>query len=112
MSLPTLTTLDVPLRIDETGTIRVGKTRILLELVVDAFHQGEPPEHIVDMYDVLRLGEVYAVIAYYLQHQVELDAYLQQRQIEADALQRQIQAQPGYEERRARLLTRRQPGQE
>ncbi len=111
--VPTLTALDVPLRIDETGTIRVGKTRVILDLVVDAFNQGEQPERIVEMYDVLKLGEVYAVIAYYLQHRVELDTYLQQRRQEAEALRREIESQPGYKEHRARILARRRrQGQE
>ncbi len=107
MALPTLTVLEVPLRIDETGTIRVGNTRVILDLVVDAFNQGESPAQIVERYDVLDLGQVYAVIACYLQHQTELDAYLQQRRHEAEKLRREIEAQPGYEEHRARILARR-----
>ena len=30
----------VPLRLDEQGGIRVGETRILLELVIDAYREG------------------------------------------------------------------------
>ncbi len=109
MAPPTLTALEVPLRIDETGTIRVGNTRVILDLVVDAFNQGESPAQIVEMYDVLDLGQVYAVIAYYLQHRVELDAYLQLRRREAEKLRREIESQPGYAEHRARILAHRRP---
>jgi hypothetical protein len=37
MALPALTALDVPLLMDETGTIRIGRTRVILDLVVAAF---------------------------------------------------------------------------
>ena len=45
-----------PLRIDEYGTIRVGKTRVTLDLVIDAFNNGASPQEIVEMYDALDLS--------------------------------------------------------
>jgi hypothetical protein len=33
-------TLTVPLRTDEHGAIRIGKTRVLLELVIHAYYIG------------------------------------------------------------------------
>jgi len=74
MTIPASTTLDVPLRVDGTGTIRIGKTRVILDLVIGAFHMGQPPEQIVQAYDALKLADVYAVIAYYLAHRTEIDA--------------------------------------
>jgi uncharacterized protein (DUF433 family) len=71
MALPALTALDVPLLMDETGTIRIGRTRVILDLVVAAFKKGDTPEQIIERYDSLKLGEVYAMIAYYLAHQPE-----------------------------------------
>ena len=59
-------TLSVPLREEPPGVLRVGKSRVLLELVIHAYHQGESPEGIVDMYRGLELADVFAVIAYYL----------------------------------------------
>jgi hypothetical protein len=38
----------VPLRRDGTGALRVGTSRVLLELVIEAFHDGETPESIAD----------------------------------------------------------------
>jgi uncharacterized protein (DUF433 family) len=92
MTLPTLTALDVPLRMDETGTIRIGRTRVILDLVVAAFKEGDTPEQIIERYDSLKLAEVYAVIAYYLAHQPELDTYLKQRREAAEALRQEIES--------------------
>ena len=39
-----------PLRVDETGAIRVGQSRVLLELVIRAFQNGASPESIVSSY--------------------------------------------------------------
>ncbi len=81
----------VPLRVDEDGTVRVGGTRVILDLVIRAFQDGASPEEIVQAYDVLRLPDVYAVIAYYLQHQPEIDAYLAERDEEARRLRTEIE---------------------
>ena len=86
------TALDVPLKIEENGAIRVGGTRVLLEVVIHAFQQGETAESIVDSYPTLKLADVYAVIAYYLNHRVEVDAYLQQVEEKAAQIQREVEA--------------------
>jgi uncharacterized protein (DUF433 family) len=61
-----------PLREDANGALRVGSTRVLLELVIQAFQDGATPEAIVQQYSSLSLPEVYAVIAYYLRHRGQL----------------------------------------
>jgi uncharacterized protein (DUF433 family) len=100
--------LPVPLREDETGTIRVGQTRVSLDLVTRAHQDGATPEEIVRRYDTLRLADVYAVIGYYLTHRDTVDAYLDRREEEAEKLKRRIEAthppRPGFwEELEARL---------
>src|SRR5437870_3138660 len=85
-------TLSIPLREDPPGVLRVGKSRVLLELVIHAHQQGKSPQEIVEMYDSLDVGDVYAVIAYYLAHQAEVDEYLRQCDEEAEAIRRRIQA--------------------
>ena len=89
----TPTTIDVPLRTDEYGKLRVGDTRVLLELVIHAFQQGETAEGIIDSYPTLKLADVYAVLAYYLAHRAEVDAYVRQADEAADRIQREIEAQ-------------------
>ncbi|MEM7557387.1 MAG: DUF433 domain-containing protein, partial [Cyanobacteria bacterium P01_A01_bin.84] len=57
-----------PLREDKTGAIRVGKSRVLLEMVIYAFQDGTSPETIIDDYPTLTLSDVYGAIAFYLKN--------------------------------------------
>ncbi|MBI5961370.1 MAG: DUF433 domain-containing protein [Chloroflexi bacterium] len=84
--------INVPLRTDERGKIRVGDTRVLLELVIHAFQQGETAEGIIDSYPTLKLADVYAVLAYYLTHRSDVDAYVQQAEAAAQRIQREVEA--------------------
>jgi uncharacterized protein (DUF433 family) len=99
---------EVPLHRDEFGKFRVGDTRVLLELVIHAFLQGETPEEIVESYPSLKLRDVYAVIAYYLDHRAEIDAYLREADEKADQIQREVEASysPPTLTLRARLRAR------
>ncbi len=98
-----------PLREDETGALRVGGTRVLLELVVHAFEDGATPETIVQRYPTLGLSEVYAVIAYYLRHRDEVEEYLVRREQQAREVRELIEDRQGeLRGIRARLLARRQ----
>ncbi len=98
----------IPLRVDETGTVRVGKTRVILELVIHAFRDGGTPEQIVQDYDTLSLADVYAVIGYYLHHRDEVDAYLAVRAAEGEELRKKIEdRQRHLPDIRARLLAAR-----
>jgi uncharacterized protein (DUF433 family) len=107
MQAMALEPLAVPLRQEATGSIRVGNTRVLLELVIQAFRNGATPEAIVQAYDALDLRDVYAVLAYYLAHEAEVDEYVQRRGDEAMAVRREIEAaQPSTVHLRERLLAR------
>ena len=97
----------IPLRKDTDGTWRVGDSRVLLDLVIHAFDAGRTPEEIIQSYDTLHLEEVYSVIAYYLAHRAEIDAYLQQQEAEAHSLWKDIKKRSDYQEFRNRLLARR-----
>ncbi len=98
-----------PLREDAAGALRVGDSRVLLELVIRAFQDGATPETIVLRYPTLVLSDVYAVIAYYLRHRGEVEAYLEKRDQEAEEVQQQIESeQPDLSEIRDRLLAQRQ----
>jgi len=97
-----------PIREDVAGALRVGDTRVLLELVIRAFQDGATPETIVQRYATLSLPDVYAVIAYYLRHRGEVDEYLARREQKAQEVQRRIESQQGdLSEIRARLLAQR-----
>src|SRR5437867_165853 len=83
----------LPLRVDEGGVIRVGKSRVSLDLVVDQYENGMTAEGLVRAYDTLVLADVHAVIAYYLHHREEVRAYLSRRREEAETLRTQIEAE-------------------
>jgi uncharacterized protein (DUF433 family) len=102
----TLTTETIPLNQDEFGAIRVGKSRVLLELVIRAFLDGVSPESIIQGYETLSLSDVYLTIGYYLNHKSEIDNYLQQREQLAETVsQRLADIQPDLSLIRSRLLS-------
>jgi uncharacterized protein (DUF433 family) len=100
--------LPVPLRELPNGTIRIGDSRIALERVIEEYLNGSTPEQIVENFDTLRLADVYAVLAYYLTHQREVEEYLRRQDQEAEAVRHLIEAsqppRPGF---LAELLARR-----
>jgi len=98
------------LRADEGGAVRVGKSRVTLDLVVEQYENGMTPENLVRAYDTLDLGDVRAVIAYYLRHPEEVRAYLRRREEEARALRAKIEAERPRVSREE-LLARRSAGE-
>ena len=95
-----------PLRVDEGGAVRVGSSRVTLDLVIGQYENGMTPEDMVRVYDTLALADVYSAIAYYLRHRDEVRAYLKRREEEADALKAKFEAGgPGVS--REELLARR-----
>jgi uncharacterized protein (DUF433 family) len=96
----------IPLKADSDGVMRVGDTRVTLDTVVHAFEQGHTAEEIVSHYPALRLADVYAVIAYYLNHQAEVRAYLRQQHEEARETWELIESKADYRAFRERLLAR------
>lgn len=97
----------VPLSRWPDGSIRVGDSRVLVDLVIHAFNDGRTPEEIVINYPTLRLSDVYVTISYYLANQAQLDSYVASRQQEADALWGKINSNPAQKEIREKLLNRR-----
>src|SRR5437764_5417013 len=71
-------TVTVPLREEPPGVFRVGKCRVLLELVLRAFKTGATAEAIVQSYDTLKLADVYAVVSRYLADPAPFEDYLRQ----------------------------------
>lgn len=94
----------IPLSKDQHGAVRVGGTRVTLDVVMGAYDQGATPEQIVQKFGELRLDDVYAVITYYLRHPEEVRAYLEERESEAQALRRKVEADPSGRQLRERLL--------
>jgi uncharacterized protein (DUF433 family) len=84
-------TVSVPLREDPPGVIRVGSSRVLLEIVLDAFKRGESPEAIVRSYKSLRLADVYALISRYLENPAPFEEYLRQSEQDAQAVRQKLE---------------------
>ena len=84
-------TLSIPLYEDPPGVLRVGKSRVLLELVLHAFQRGQTPESIVQSYDTLRLPDVYAVVSYYLANPAPFDEYLRRCDQGAEEVRRRLE---------------------
>jgi len=95
-----------PLRADSGGVIRVGASRVALDLVVEQYENGMAPEDMVRAYDTLDLADAYAVLAYYLRHRAEVGAYLRRRRDEARTLRATIEAEHPRVDR-SELLARR-----
>lgn len=98
----------IPLQRHEDGTIRVANTRVSLDILVAAFRAGATAEEIAQDYPSLTLGDIYAVIAYYLRHEDEVGNYLQERGELAEAVRRQNEGRWPSHDLRSRLLARQQ----
>jgi hypothetical protein len=85
----------VPLREEPAGVFRVGKSRVLLELVIDAFKAGATPEAIVQSYDTLNLADVYAVVSRYLADPAPFEDYLRKCDEAAEETRQRIEAIQG-----------------
>jgi len=95
----------LPLYRDDSGTIRVGNTRVTLDSVAACVSAGCTPEETVHQFPSLELADVYLVFAYYLRHRDKIeDQYLAPRRAEAEALR--LEAAPSGREFRERLLAR------
>lgn len=109
-----ISTTPMPLRLDEDGAVRIAQTRVLLEMLIEAYQQGYSAEEISLQYDAVSLADVYATIAYYLAHTAEVEAYLQAVRQAGIELRQRIEGEAGYEEKRRALrqrLLKRQSGE-
>ena len=112
MSTLSIKPVAVPLWQDSTGAVRVGESRVLLDLVIHAFWKGATPEGIVQSFDTLKLQDVYVVLAYYLAHREDVDLYLARRDEEAETVRQEIEAsQPPRPDLKERLLRRSSAGE-
>ncbi len=103
-----LTAEPLPLVADPDGVVRVAKTRVTLDTIVAAFHDGLTAEEVGEQYPSLQLGEVYAVIGYYLRHQAEVNAYLEARAGDANEVRQENERRFSPVGVRSRLVARRQ----
>ena len=97
----------VPIAADAGGVYRIGGTRVTLDTVIAAFHDGATPEEIVEQYPAIGLDHAYAVIGYYLRHQPEVDAYLSARSEASAHVRAEVEHVLPPHGLRSRLMARR-----
>jgi uncharacterized protein (DUF433 family) len=101
------TTERVPVHTDVDGVVRVGGTRVTLDTLVAAFDAGATAEEIAQQYPSVALADVYSVIAYYLRHQAEIQAYIMERRQQASQVREQNEQRFNPSGVRERLMARR-----
>lgn len=92
-----------PLQMDDSGTLRVGGTRVALETIIELYKNGYSADQLAGAYSSVSLADVHTVIGYYLRHRQEVETYLQRQNREAAEIRRDIEAIPGNAELRQRL---------
>ena len=80
-------------RTDPDGSMRVGQTRLLLNMVVDAYQNGKSAEAIRHAFPVISLEEAHGSIAFYLGHQKPVDDYIERWEAQAEEIRKDWQAQ-------------------
>lgn len=96
-----------PLTQWDDGSIRVVGTRVLLEIIVNAYKNGDSPEEIAYSYPSISLKDTYAVIAYYLNHKDQVELYLAEVERQSEEIRKIIEARtPPLPGLRAMLLER------
>src|SRR5437764_2087642 len=89
------------------GGYYVVGTRISLDSVVYSFNRGNSPEAIQAEYPLLKRAQIYGAIAFYLDHQTEIDEYLarNEREFEENTIPLE-QANPALWEKLQRARAR------
>ena len=87
--------------------MHVTGSRVTLDTLVGAFQKGATAEQILDSFPSLSLQQIYATIAYYLEHQAEVETYLKLRREEAASIRNEIESQQNTDGFRARIGARR-----
>ena len=100
-----LTPNPVPI-IEVNGMFCVAETRVTLDTVLECFLEGATPEEIVQRYPALDLVAVYEVIAYYLRHQEQLNAYLANGRTRAEEVRGEVETRYNPSGIREQLLKR------
>jgi uncharacterized protein (DUF433 family) len=109
MTIPAATET-LPLEMGDDGVIRVSKTRVMLDTLVQAFTEGATAEEIAQQYPTVPLADVYSVIGYYLRQSQDVEAYLNRRRQESEQIRGQNEARFNASGIRERLLSRRGSG--
>jgi uncharacterized protein (DUF433 family) len=96
-----------PLQLRTGGVYRVTGTRVSLDTIVEQYENGMSPKEMAEAYPTLDIADIHRVIAYYLCHRDQVQAYLKCREEKAAALRARIEAEHPRTISRAELVARR-----
>lgn len=103
-------TQELPLTVTADGTIKISGSRVSLDSVIFNYRQGATVEEIAMRFLGLRLADIHSCIAYFLNHQEEVNKYLADREQSAADLRERITSDPlqqqGVNEMRERIKAR------
>jgi uncharacterized protein (DUF433 family) len=81
--------------ISDTGVpVIAGTTMKVVELIVERMAYGWSPEELHFQHPYLTLGQIYSALAYYADHQNELDGDIERRLVAADTLRQSMPPSP------------------
>ena len=74
------------------GVLRITGTRITLDSVIQAFHDGATPEEMCQDFPGLALAHIYSVLAFYLTQQDAVDVYLKEHTQATTNIRQELQS--------------------
>ena len=89
---------------DDTIPMIAGTTMKVVELVLDRIAYGWSPEELHFQHPYLTMGQTYSALAYYADHQEELDEDIQKRLELVDQLQMTLDPPPLLDRLKAKGL--------
>ena len=100
-------TQSVPLTQGQDGVFHITGSRVTLDSIVHEFKSGATAEQIQEDFPSVTLSEIYAVIAYFLQHARAVDDYLSEQARGGEEVRREVETSLETQEFRKRLKRRR-----
>ncbi len=89
------TTATAHIEIDDNGVAWIDDTKVkVIEVVIDKIVHGSSPEEMHFQYPHLSLAQIHAALAYYYDHQAELESEIKLRRQGADKLAMKISDAP------------------
>lgn len=81
-----------------------GTTTKVIEIVLDVKAYGWSPEEVHFQHPHLSLGQIHSALAYYWDHQEELDADIEKRLLRVEAIRKGLKPVPLLDKLRAKGL--------
>jgi len=97
---------DTPVAPDSGGTIRVKGSRLIIDLIVFRYQEGDTVEEIHESFPTVSVEQIQKTLSWYLANQSEVDDYIRMRDKEAEILRREIESQSANKALREKLQRR------